>query len=326
MTPNYHSFENTGEEGLAPSDRNIIRNLLVREHGSVRDAGNRPASEREELVTVLAELFEGSKRRVPSLQVDSVRLVDAAGAVQRLRLIGHWRGAESLAFARERIACDPLRHVKVDPFGLRHLLSCGQPAESQMSPAEVASLQRAVHENRAKEIHDTVTRLALQGRTLVPDVTGRLRRLLLECACLQAKGTAVLAFELAVLDVRLFDEIGWETSRTFFALLAAIEPACLPQFTEYLHIQEIDAAHAQAKKLDEKLHAAHLDLLRKGWTPTALNQVKARVRMHAQIPIESRKPEPVMVRRSTNDSPEPKPSWVAALLGRLKLVQSRSAA
>jgi hypothetical protein len=239
--------------------------------------------QREQAIDTLVVVLRGSLERCHELTVLDMQIERAA------RCLGRWvmlnrDEVPSVWIRAGRMREDTEQVVRIDPFALAHLLSSGIPSAG--ATRTLSGLTEAVRRNDVSSIRACFEALGRLGWRLGP--LGPVRALFLECARANLLGLPAFAFELAVLEKRLHNELGWENARAFVSLVAALEPRCASALRDYLEQPDLIEAANGYRTLRDKTPVGLLEMLRRDWNREALPQLQKRVRSRAAVPLEVR--------------------------------------
>lgn len=194
------------------------------------------------------------RRELLAFEVDAL-----LSCLQRLALMGHpsW---DALVDHCERAAAaddDVLAHV-MDPLGLRFLLTFHSPQLSEsINGHSLAPLETSCRLCDRGAIRAWFGRLLSGPAPLPNDAPQRLRALLLELWRAGVGDLGMLSHEIAVLDVTLFEDLGWESTRLFCAQLRRITGPRSEALDAYLTDEDIDGALLSAEELRQDELTAH---------------------------------------------------------------------
>lgn len=229
----------------------IIRATVVRWFGNASHidaaAKQRELAERELYISALTRLYAASSKHAIDGTWRVVRPVDIEEAMpllQRLTLVQKLSLDEVSAWCVARAGEDnnPFAHC-IDPFQIRHLMAFHRNvAHAELGSEEIDCLKTACRAGDSTTLR-TWFDAAGEGHASLPrDTPQRLRAVLFE---LWSEGASILeelAFEIAVLEMRMFDIIAWDNMRTFCSRLKRIGGSTSTLFNAYLSDEDIDEA------------------------------------------------------------------------------------
>jgi hypothetical protein len=247
-------------------DDAAIRDAFVRLYAAVEvldpQAREQEFAHREERIRAIYRLYTAGLKKLPTtlrrpLQQEEVQ--EFFATIKRIRYTGH-AVLETLIADAERCASsdeDMLAHV-MDPLQIRYLLSACSPAVQQQLGAErVHALLNACQKADRAEVRAWFAALDPHFEVLSREMPQFLRSAILEMWRDGVRGLGILAFETAVLDVRMFGDLGWENTRLFCSLLRRITAPGSEVLDPFLNDEEIDCALSAAEKLKQDELIAH---------------------------------------------------------------------
>jgi hypothetical protein len=256
-------FLPAAEREVVKRDEITLRHAFASRFSAVElvDAGARLAEleRRASMVALLFRAYRAGHRAVPlelrrELQAAEVEMF--LSAVSRLVLT---TGVPLLAMAEYlevgAAADDDLVAHVFDPLQLRYVLACHDAVvRDQLGEERIRVLKAA-----CTALDRTCLRAWFDDVVPYLDVLSKdapqFLRGILHDVCRSGGGgdLAGLAYEIAALDVRMFGEPGWESSRTFCALLRLTTAPGSEVLDAYLTDEEIDTAllAAEAVRQDE---------------------------------------------------------------------------
>jgi hypothetical protein len=268
------SHKNGGQPGdgvdRSQSAEAAIRVVFNRWSGPVQNldqqARVREQAERAESLQALCRLLAISRLHTGGLSDRNVRVVDVERVItsfRRLALMGNVRPSEIASYCETRAANDDNVEAHLaDPLELRYVLTFHTHATGAMVVGESLARLRAscvgCDQQAMRAWFDAVG----ERKDALPKDTPRaLRYLLLQLWNEGAGDLETLAYELAVLDTRMFETMGWENSRMFCALLRRIGGGSVPAFGAYLTDEDIDEALELHQELGNREHVTHFRAL-----------------------------------------------------------------
>ena len=290
-----------------PSAEAMIRAVVNRRLGPVQslapEARRREIAERETMAGTIHRLFRIGLARTPSRFQHEVRESDVewvATILRRLALI-HGRPLDELVeHVTTKAANDasPATHI-ADPFQIRHVLSFSQGIPSTwLDASQIARLQSALERRDHEAVRRWFADVTATTDLLPKETPSFLKNLLLQHCTAGHCDLATLAFEQAVLSVRLHGVIGWENTRTFYALLKRLTGSRSTVFDGYLTGAEIESAvhlHEETGDQDELVHFLRLRTKR---DPLALANLERTVGATAQARDEAAAARPPVTRET----------------------------
>jgi hypothetical protein len=256
-----------------PSDSDLmtIRAAINRWSGSVQlvDAEGRKQelAEREGLVAALLRLLAISHAREAG--GDSVRPVQAVdvervlSCFRRLTLLGVITPVAVAEYCEKAAAGDDnvIAH-RADPLSLRYVLTYHlESTRAWFAGKNVDRLRYVCERADLASIRAWFESLAADKGALPKDSGQYVRSLLLQFWNRRMGDLETLAFEQAVLEVRLFSTIGWENTRMFCALLRKIGGGNRSAFAAYLTADDITEALTLHEVLGQADQCAHFRAL-----------------------------------------------------------------
>ncbi len=251
--PDEH-HEPHGEAAYRPDSASIIHAVVTRRNPADtikdRETQQRERIERSNLGLLLHALHDIADACIPPPQrrlVQESEVQRALTVLRRFFLVNPAVRLEDLlthceeATARDR---NPMAHL-VDPFQLRHVLTWASavPQES-WSAEDLATLERMVEHSPAAEISALFARIGKEWVQFPKSAPANLRAVFARTSRIFAPpaNLEVLAFETAVITVRVQGVVGFADTRLFFALLKQIGGASLPGVDDFLQSDEINHA------------------------------------------------------------------------------------
>ncbi len=252
------------------ADEAAIRGVFNRWCGPVQfldqEARVREQAEREELFQALCRLMAISRLHTAGGAGRKVRTGDLERVItcfRRLALMWKVRPSEIAAYCETRAANDDnvLAHV-ADPFQLRYILTFHTEVPGAVVTAEaLVQLREACVACDQQAMRAWFDAIGEKKDALPKDTPQALRYLLLQLWNAGAGDLETLAYELAVLDTRMFDAMGWENTRMFCALLKRIGGGRYPAFGAYITDEDLDEALQLHEELGNQDQVAHFRAL-----------------------------------------------------------------
>lgn len=219
-------------------------------------------AKRTELLCAIYRLYGTSRNLTPPelrRELQSFEVEALMSVLQRLLFAG-FRSLESLVDHCEQCAAaddDLLAHV-MDPLLLRYLLTLSTPGlEHSIANLPLEPLEKACRVCDRSAIRAWFQRLLADSASVPLDAPQRLRALLFELWRAGVGDLGMLAHEIAVVDVALFDEMGWENTRLFCAQLRRITGPRSEALDAFLSDEDIDGALTAAEELRQEELVAH---------------------------------------------------------------------
>lgn len=249
------------EPDYRPDSASIIHAVISRPDrtGAIkgREAQQREQIERTNVGLLLHALHDTADATIPPAQRRLVQESEVQRAITMLRrfflLYPEVRLEQLLTHCEEATARDanPVAHL-IDPFQLRHVLTFQAAAPPAVLSADaLAMLGSMIEHSPAAEITawfarfaDPVLQLPKSAPVALRTVFARACRTFTPAANLE-----VLAFETAVLTVRVQGVVGFEDTRLFFSLLKQIGGTAVHGLEDYLQADEVNHATSQHRAL-----------------------------------------------------------------------------
>lgn len=282
----------------------VIREVFNARYSDLNlvDASSRDSElvKRSELLGLLYRLYRASLNQTPvevrrQLRASEVEAV--ISAVRRLSFMGSPTADALVAYCEQCAAADDdvLAHV-MDPFQLRYLLTFHlQSTREQIGMDSVAALSTAAQANNGAAVRIWFQDLVRNNDFLPKDTPQLLRAVLLELWKRGEGDLGTLAFEITVLDVLLFDDLGWESTRAFCTQLRRVTGPGCDALDAYLTEDDV----ADALKISEELHqddlVVHFRKLAKTHNIKHHRDLRKRVLVAAGKPADSVSTPPLPV-------------------------------
>ena len=252
------------------SDLLAIRAAFNRWTGPVQrldaEGKRRELADREHMMTALLRLHALSRTSLPAGLLRPVQAVDVERVLscfRRLELMGGATPAKIADYC-ERVAegDDNVIAHRADPLLLRYVLTYHeQAAEAWFADKDLERLRYFCERADLAGMHAWFEKLGAHKETLPKGACQFLRLFLLRLWNKRMGDLETLAFEQAVLEVRLYDTMGWENTRMFCALLRRIGGGNMPAFAAYLNSEDIQEALVLHEGLGDAEQSAHFRAL-----------------------------------------------------------------
>jgi hypothetical protein len=223
-------------------------------------------AEREEAIAALFRLraisqgnnATGSVRPVQALDVERV-----LSCFRRLTLFGKVTPAEIVSYCDKMAAEDNNENAhRADPLSLRYVLTYHQEStRTWFAEHGIERLRYVCERADLAGIRSWFETVTAKTEKLPKDSCQYLRHLLLQFWNRRMGDLETLAFEQAVLEVRLLSSVGWENTRMFYALLRKIGGGDRTAFGAYLNSDDIKEALALHETLGLADQCAHFRAL-----------------------------------------------------------------
>jgi hypothetical protein len=326
-----HGLDETGEKDSSIAalrlrqDDGVIREVFNARYSPLGmfDDGSRvqEAAKRELLLRTLYRLYWAGRSRLPEelrREITRREVESIVSCLQRLTLVGNpcW---EKLVGECERQAAaddDLLAHV-MDPFLLRYVLSYHSlNSRVEIGHDNLNTLFLACMRRDQGAIQDWFRALVAERESLPKDITQLLRSVMLEATKQGHGDLGTLAFEIAVLDVEVSEELGWESIRSFCAQLRRITAPGCEALDAYLTDEDIDEALTAAESLHQDELVSHFRKLAVSYDTRLHQQVYRRVFVAAGAlaeAIHSAPPFKTLATTRVSRSLPPQTSWAVSL-------------
>jgi hypothetical protein len=263
------------------------------------DASSKTAAleERATLLVYLYRLYAAGRVNIPAELQRPLQTAEVEGVLSTLRRLSVTSrpNIEALVVECERHAeldTDVLAHV-MDPLLVRFLLSCGAAeAEQQLGADRLRVLVDACARNDRQSIQAWFDALVPHLAVLSRHLPQFLRSLVLGIWRDGGTGLEALAFETAVLDERLFADLGFESTRLFCSALRRITAPGCEVLDPYMNDEEIDAALVAVEAINQDELVAHFRKLASTYNTQTHRLLRRRVEAAAH-PKEAT-PEPIV--------------------------------
>jgi hypothetical protein len=252
------------------ADEAAIRGVFNRWCGSGQfldeNARARETAERDELLNALCRLYAISRAHTPASKERKVRAGDVERVItcfRRLALMWGVRPGEVAMYCETHAAGDDniLAHTS-DPLQLRYILTFHKDVPgAQLTAHDIQELRNACETSDQAAMRRWFDVVGAKRDVLPRDTPQALRFLLLQLWNAGAGDLETLAYELAVLDARMFESLGWENTRMFCALLKRIGGGKYSAFGAYITDEDIDEALELHQELGNQEQVAHFRAL-----------------------------------------------------------------
>ena len=266
----FETLSMTAEQSVSEADQVAIRAACNRWSGPLSriDAEGRRAEleEREEIVAAVIRLYALSRSRLARSKTRPVQGADVERVLscfRRLAVMARVKPAEIGDYC-ERAAADDDNEIahRADPLLLRYVLTYHDAAtEGWFAKRDIERLRYVCERADLAGIRAWFEKVASNKEALPRDSAQFLRLFLLRMWNRRMGDLETLAFEQAVLEVRLFEAMGWENTRMFCALLRRISGGNLPAFGAYLNSEDIEEGLALHGALGNEEQCAHFRAL-----------------------------------------------------------------
>jgi hypothetical protein len=267
-------------------DELVIRDIFNNRYGAldVVDPAARDSerAKREALLRSVYRLYQAGRNSTPeALRRDLNRseVETLISSFRRLSLMSA-RGADEFASHCARCAAndeDLLAHV-IDPLQLRYVLSCyDQSTANFIGTENVNTLLAASRRHDRDAVLAWFASLEAHIESLPKDTPQFLRSLLFDLWRAGEGDLGVLAREIAILDVRLFQDLGWETTRLFCVQLRRITGPGTDALDVYLTDEDVDSALAIAEAVKQDDLIAHFRKLASSYSTKLHRDIYASV-------------------------------------------------
>ena len=252
------------------SDLLAIRAAFNRWTGPVQrfdvEGKKRELADREEMMTALLRLYTMSRASFPSGAARPVQALDVERVLscfRRLELMGGATPAKIADYCeRASEGDDNVIAHRADPLLLRYVLTYHEQAtEAWFADKDLGRLRYVCERADLTGMRAWFEKLGADKETLPKGACQFLRLFLLRLWNNRMGDLETLAFEQAVLEVRLYDTMGWENTRMFCALLRRIGGGNMPAFGAYLNSEDIKEALALHEALGDAQQSAHFRAL-----------------------------------------------------------------
>jgi|GEM_PF-3095733 len=326
-----------GSQGLSPTedvgatdsratlllchDDGIIREVFNARYGDLNllDASSRQAefAKRTSLLQLLYRLYRAGLTQTPvevRREIRKTEVEAVISAVRRLSFMGNPTTDELVAYCEESAAADSdvLAHV-MDPFQLRHILTFHrETSRDQVGMENLTTLLALCRRSDGAAVRTWFQDLIRNNEFLPKDTPQLLRAVLLELWKLGQGNLGMLAYEIAVLDAQLFDDLGWESTRVFCSQLRRVTSPGCETLDAYLTDEDIDDALTISEELHQDDLVMHFRKLATTYTTKIHRDLRKRVLVAAGKMTEaesSAPPIPVPTTKKTVPGSRPPSAW-----------------
>ena len=289
------------------------------------DTGGRQKeiAEREAMLAAVLRLHAIGRSRVCTEEGRMVRAFDVERVLscfRRLSLIAQVKPLDIAAYCeREAADDDNLLAHKADPLQLRYVLTFHKPETAGHFSGKIEALKRVCERADQAGMRAWFEEIGANKAQLPKETCQFLRLALLRLWNRRMGDMETLAFELAVLEVRQFEAMGWENTRMFCALLRRIGGGNLPAFGAYLTSDDIQEALELHQAFGNIEQCAHFRALGTVHDPKLVGELeKAVFATAAHFDAAAVAPAPIDDSGSGSphvDAPRQKPSRLRRLFG-----------
>lgn len=269
-------------------------------------------SKRETLLRILYRLYQIGRNNTPAdlrRQLQPADVEAVISSIQRMSFTGTSCLEEIVEFCETSGQADQdvLAHV-IDPLQLRYLLTFHRSAtREEIRKSGVDTLISACKRKDALAIKAWFEQLTATTESLPGDAPQYFRSVLLDLWKSGGADLGALAYEIAVLDVQLFDYLGWESTRAFCAQLRRITGPGCEALDAFLTDEDMDGALMIAEELRQDDLITHFRKLVKSYSTKVHRDLRRSVMCAAGHARESESmSQPAFSSSSTNSSaPQP---------------------
>lgn len=324
----YSATRMTPAPRVSDAEQLTIRAAFNRWSGPVQrmdsEGKKQEMAEREAAISALLALRQIScvARAVRPVQATDVDR--ALSCFRRLTLLGKVTPAD-VAYYCERMAAHDDNEVahRADPLCLRYALTYHQEStRSWFAEHGIEHLRYVCERADLAGIRSWFETVTANVAKLPKDSCQYLRHLLLQFWNRRMGDLETLAFEQAVLEVRMLSTVGWENTRMFYTLLRKIGGGDRTAFGAYLNSDDIKEALALHETLGLADQCAHFHALATVHDPKLVDQLEQMIfanAAHADAAAASAAtaPEipPVACPAAAAPEPAAKPSRLRRLFG-----------
>jgi hypothetical protein len=283
-------------ENILRSDEAVIRHVFNTRYTALefmdRAAKAAEIAKRELLLSAVYRMYACSAARLPvdlRRSLHALEVENVLSTLVRLTVTSRISIEAAIQFCEERAAVDDdlLAHV-MDPLQQRYLFCYHSPAVAeQMGQERLDTLRRVCRMADRAGLHAWFEELVPHLSILSREAPQFLRSVLLDVWRMSGGDMAGLAFEIAVLDARLFGEMGWESTRTFCSLLRRITSPGCEVLDPFLNDEEVDCALLVSEALHQDELITHFRKL------TSSFNTKQQRDLHRAVLHLAQPPEPV---------------------------------
>lgn len=268
---------------------------------------------REALLRTIYRLYSIGHKRTPAdlrRQLHGSEVEAVISSIQRLNFMGMGAADGLLDFCEQSANGDDdvLAHV-MDPLQLRYILTFHCPTtRDELCRARVNTLIDACRARDGVAVKSWFSTLTSTTDTLPGDAPQFFRSVLLDLWKTGGADLSFLAYEIAVLDAQLFEELGWESTRSFCAQLRRITGPGCEVFDAYLTDEDIDGALIVAEELHQEELIIHFRKLATTYSTKSHRDMRKSVLTAAG---QAREPEQAQVATKLTSSSERRASTSA---------------
>ncbi len=280
----------------------VIREVFNSRCGDVNllDASSRDTElvKRQGLLELLYRLYRAGLDQTPvevRRQICASEVEAIISAVRRLSFMGSPTVDALVAYCEQSASSDNdvLAHV-MDPFQLRHILTFHhQSTRDQIGMDALATLLTAARGSDGAAVRIWFQDLVRNNDFLPKDTPQLLRAVLLELWKAGEGDLGVLAFEIAVLDMQLFDDLGWESTRAFCTQLRRVTGPGCDALDAFLTDEDVAGALKISEELRQDDLVAHFRKLAKTHNIKYHRDLRKRALVAAGKPADSVSTPPV---------------------------------
>jgi hypothetical protein len=313
--------------GFSPNAVEGALKKIARDEGVIRDVFNRryrdidaldltdrefQLQKRSTLLRLVYDLYLVGCAQIPldarrALQASEVETI--LSAVQRISITAAVSYPALLQHCCEQAAAESevLPNV-MDPLQLRFVLSFHSQQTREIAQSfDLAALRDVCMRHDREAMRRWFETLHASVESLPRDLPQFLRALLLEFWRYGEGDLGMLAHEIAVVDVRLYEDLGWETTRAFCAQLRRMTGPGAEALDAFLTDEDIDSALVVAEELRQADLIAHFRKLASTYNTTLQRDVARSVATVAarfrsgELPAQERvKPREMIPDRTTS--------------------------
>ncbi len=292
LCPRGLATSNPDQEGEAERtrDETVICSVFNRWFGPMQalEPGEkeRELSDRKAALQALARLYDiggrhagAARRRLRATDVENVFTL-----FRRLFLLWKARPHEIADFceAQERAEAGIKPHI-ADPLQVRAILSFHREMpHGLLEFLEISKLRAACTASDYDGIQAWYDGIAGRKHNLPRETPQFLRHVVFDLWRAAQGDLEGVAFEHAVLEVRLFGAIGWENSRLFYSLLNRVGGSSRQMFAAYVTTEEVDEAIDAYQAAGDATQAAYFRSVLAAYDKGVLGTMRGYVFGHAE--------------------------------------------
>jgi hypothetical protein len=195
------------------------------------------------------------------------------------------------------------RANQLDPLQLRHLLSFHQDIpHEELNALDIQNLRAACEKSSTDEIQFWFETIARHTHALPKGTPQFLRQLVVDLwDAGHSEFLKPYAAELSVIDSAMFDSLGWENSRLFFAIFKRIHGSACRPVSIYLNDEDIDTAIEIYKQLGDSNQVVHFRAISTTFEPKELRRLERTILAASKESgsrIRKARPSPVALKKS----------------------------